>query len=441
MTATSSTYNWIKHIPPALLKQDQEPLTGNMPSFPWGPFSSRLSEFFHLPGLTIQPSQIVEERAPEDQIKGFGEDPLILYITLAPSLPPISWIMSSQDVQFLMSLLLTQPKEQLQAIEPAYLKEFYQFLTIECLQALMNVDFDKTLDPHFDEKGELPKEHALCQDVSIQITEKTLFGRLVMSVEFRQSWKERYAQRSFEIPKSMLQNVIVTIHIEAGRTSLNASQWAEVKLGDFILLDFCSLKTEGEGRVMLSVKGMPLFRGKIKDGNIKILEHPLYHEGDTDMSSENNLNEGKPPMHEDEGDSLFEESEEHTADEELEDAFEDSELEEEDENAEKTETEEEQEAAAEPSEAPPEQEQVIPSKAAAPQKTSTIQEIPLSIVVEVGRLQMSLQKLTELQPGNLLELNVRPENGVDLVVNGKCVARGELLLLGDALGVRVLDIG
>lgn len=67
--------------------------------------------------------------------------------------------------------------------------------------------------------------------------------------------------------------------------------------------------------------------------------------------------------------------------------------------------------------------------------------LPMNIVVEVGRLQMSLQKLLELQPGNLLELNLRPESGVDLVVNGKRIAKGELLLIGDALGVRILDIG
>ncbi len=40
---------------------------------------------------------------------------------------------------------------------------------------------------------------------------------------------------------------------------------------------------------------------------------------------------------------------------------------------------------------------------------------------------MSVQKLLELQPGNLLELDVHPENGVDLVVNGSCIARGRTL--------------
>lgn len=71
----------------------------------------------------------------------------------------------------------------------------------------------------------------------------------------------------------------------------------------------------------------------------------------------------------------------------------------------------------------------------------SIGAVQMPVVVELARLQMTIQKLMELQPGNLLDLNVRPENGVDLVVNGKRIAKGELLLIGDVLGVRVLDIG
>ena len=68
-------------------------------------------------------------------------------------------------------------------------------------------------------------------------------------------------------------------------------------------------------------------------------------------------------------------------------------------------------------------------------------DIPIALVIEIGRVQMSLQKLLDLQPGNLLEMDVRPESGVDLVVNGKCIGKGELLRVGETLGVRILDLG
>src|SRR5690606_29429447 len=69
------------------------------------------------------------------------------------------------------------------------------------------------------------------------------------------------------------------VHLEIGKTSIMHNEWEDIQFGDFIVLDHCSfIPGEEKGRVMLTVNGRPLFRGKIKDGNIKILEHPLYYE-------------------------------------------------------------------------------------------------------------------------------------------------------------------
>lgn len=69
------------------------------------------------------------------------------------------------------------------------------------------------------------------------------------------------------------------------------------------------------------------------------------------------------------------------------------------------------------------------------------QAINVALVVEVGRVQMSMEKLLKLEPGNLLELDFHPENGVNLVVNGKIIGKGELIRIGDAIGIRILDLG
>jgi len=74
-------------------------------------------------------------------------------------------------------------------------------------------------------------------------------------------------------------------------------------------------------------------------------------------------------------------------------------------------------------------------------KASTPQDIPLNIVVEVGRLQMPIKTLMELKPGNLLNLNIHPESGVDLIVNGCRIGKGELLQIGETLGIRILELG
>ncbi|MCK5941045.1 MAG: flagellar motor switch protein FliN [Planctomycetes bacterium] len=65
-------------------------------------------------------------------------------------------------------------------------------------------------------------------------------------------------------------------------------------------------------------------------------------------------------------------------------------------------------------------------------------EIPIS--VEVGRAQMSLQEVLKLVPGSVIGLDKKAEEPVDLRVNGKLVARGEVVLVDDVYGLRVTQI-
>jgi flagellar motor switch protein FliN/FliY len=65
-------------------------------------------------------------------------------------------------------------------------------------------------------------------------------------------------------------------------------------------------------------------------------------------------------------------------------------------------------------------------------------EIPIS--VEVGRAQMSLDEVLRLVPGSVVALDKKAEEPVDLRVNGKLVARGEVVLVDDTYGLRITQI-
>ncbi len=65
-------------------------------------------------------------------------------------------------------------------------------------------------------------------------------------------------------------------------------------------------------------------------------------------------------------------------------------------------------------------------------------EIPIS--VEVGRTQMSLEEVLRLVPGSVVALDKKAEEPVDLRVNGKLVARGEVVLVDDSYGLRITQI-
>ena len=87
------------------------------------------------------------------------------------------------------------------------------------------------------------------------------------------------------------------------------------------------------------------------------------------------------------------------------------------------------------------EEQAPPATHTEHQDLISADNVPLQITVEVCRMHMPLSKVLTLKPGNILELSQRPEEGVTLCVSGKAIAKGELIQVGDVLGVKITDVG
>jgi flagellar motor switch protein FliM len=69
-----------------------------------------------------------------------------------------------------------------------------------------------------------------------------------------------------------------------------------------------------------------------------------------------------------------------------------------------------------------------------------LNDIPLQIAVELGRLPVTAEQVVSLRVGQLLDLGRTPGEPVELSVNGKIVARGELVEVEGHLGVRILSL-
>lgn len=67
-------------------------------------------------------------------------------------------------------------------------------------------------------------------------------------------------------------------------------------------------------------------------------------------------------------------------------------------------------------------------------------DAPVSLTVELGRLTVPLSRLADLKAGEVLELNRHSREPVEVSSNGRVVARGDLVLIGDELGVRVTSV-
>ncbi|MFZ5469612.1 MAG: FliM/FliN family flagellar motor switch protein, partial [Myxococcota bacterium] len=69
-----------------------------------------------------------------------------------------------------------------------------------------------------------------------------------------------------------------------------------------------------------------------------------------------------------------------------------------------------------------------------------LNDIPLQIAVELARVSITAEEVVALKVGEVLDLNRVPGEPVELSVNGKVVARGELVEVEGHLGVRVLSL-
>ncbi len=438
MTTETNAYpfDWIKQLPLSILQSDEVPLFGHTPPFPWENLGHELSTVFHIDNIRIQPSEH-QWQTPDQLLANMPDAPLLL-CSFAPLEGALIWAMSNQDIEILMKHLLAQQADEFASIDPDFQKGFYKFLAAQVIQTINKLDFDRNLSPTLHESDiSLPDQPAFCIDVTISIGESTAHGRAIIPNALRQSWKERYADRKLGLAydNPLSQKVQAIVHLEAGKVELTPDELSKIRPGDFIVLDTCSFDLESDkGRIIMTANGVPLFRARLKHGSIKILEFPFYHEVDTSMKN-------------DKDDDEFEDAHESEL-EEFDDEEESLEEEEEQDEVNEGEFAEEEHHDLEKQDEPKPNEKIQKNLAAADKpplvdknKGINPAELPVTIIIELGRVQISIQKLMELQPGNTLDLDIHPENGVDLVVNGRRIGKGELLKAGETLGIRVLDIG
>ncbi len=69
-----------------------------------------------------------------------------------------------------------------------------------------------------------------------------------------------------------------------------------------------------------------------------------------------------------------------------------------------------------------------------------LMDIELELTVELGRCHLPIKKVLELTKGSIIELDKVAGESVDLYANGKHIANGEVVVIGDNFGLRVIGI-
>jgi flagellar motor switch protein FliN len=75
-----------------------------------------------------------------------------------------------------------------------------------------------------------------------------------------------------------------------------------------------------------------------------------------------------------------------------------------------------------------------------PGNVDFILDIPLRVSVELGRTKILVQDLLKLHKGSVLELNKLAGEPLEVLVNDRVVAKGEVIVINEKFGIRLIDI-
>lgn len=458
--SAESPLAWLDLLEPCIIDKTAVPFVSSPELFSMQEMNNRLGSLFHLSGGQLSLG------APQKMEKASSlPDPLAISYAYRIGILPgmLYWVMHRDEAERLITLLLKGKQDLVPELDPDLVDAFMRYLSLEALLHLRALGFNDRLLVESIGPAHPPTEGPFLRlPLSWNIQNALFTSTLIIPDTFIDHWN-RYFQQEHErkpLSDSLAKQVFLTIHLDIGMLTLTQQEWEETKVGDFLLLDQCTLVPgKDKGRVRLSTSNIPLFRAMVKEETIKLLEPSVYQEMEPSMSqklpdskppaqSKPQTNPPKQPSNEEEN----EESEEELSEEEWE---EESEWEESEEESEEELSEEESEEntlppPGQPPQKPPAQSTPPQAKLKPAQGEKTelqteesltlIEQIPFTLTVEVGRIKMSLAELRQLAPGQVLDLTINPEK-IDLVVEGRTIGRGELLRLGESVGVRVTEIG
>jgi flagellar motor switch protein FliN/FliY len=69
-----------------------------------------------------------------------------------------------------------------------------------------------------------------------------------------------------------------------------------------------------------------------------------------------------------------------------------------------------------------------------------LQDLPVEVIVELGRTRMTIGQLATLDRDDVIDLDRSNDEPLDIVVGGKILARGEVVMQGDRLALRITEM-
>ncbi|HZR19044.1 MAG TPA: flagellar motor switch protein FliN [Verrucomicrobiae bacterium] len=75
-----------------------------------------------------------------------------------------------------------------------------------------------------------------------------------------------------------------------------------------------------------------------------------------------------------------------------------------------------------------------------PANLSLVLDVPVSLTIELGSCQLPMREVLQLNVGSVVQLDKAADAPVELSVNGKLIARGEVVVIEDRYGVKITEV-
>lgn len=374
---STAPLSWIHTVSQAAIDTVRIPLSGFIPAFPWEEFHTRLIEALEYTPLNVELVRAIT-LSPDDLFTGLGSKPIVLSLDVVPLNGQCTFLMAKEEIDALCTTILTSSYKGF--FSPLLQEGFYHYLCMQVVNILNEMQCFPNLTIQLSKASSLAREEALCLDLNITTGKRTFTARLILPASFHEALKTHFAKKEYsDLKNALLKTTPLTAQISLGETTLPLKLYKNLSTGDVVLLNRCLFDpTTKKGTAHLLLQDKPILRLRIKDNHLKILNYAISEDLTSMTPEEDEFADIEPQIQQED---LHEEG------------------------------------------------------------MISTEQIPITLVVEAGRIQLTLDELLNLSPGNTLDLSIRPEQGVYLTVQGKRIAKGELIKIGDALGVRILSLG
>lgn len=384
--------DWVKNIDQLVAELDKRPQF-NFEAFHLEPVEKVLSDL-----IDKELHLVVTPKGWKKKEETFGAHLFLFSIFSATLQASVFFTVEKKSIRLLLEdpLLSASNSEILQEITEGYL----HYLLLEALAELRKQQELSSISLVVQrEKIDSADEALFCFEIDCKTQDASIVCNLYVPPSFRTALENHFSTLPFlQLSEASKESIFLDLSIEVGSSLVKKQDLHNLHQGDFLLLDRCLYDpVSKKGSFLLVLKDTPIFRGKVTKEGCKLAEIPVYQEvGKMDE------NDKEDAFYQE--DSLFDETEQLEPSVETLDELDQQ------------------------------------NTTYSPRQSIQLDDLELTVKIELCRIQMNLKSLSELSIGNLLPLDASIDQGVNLVINGRHFARGELLRLGEQLGVRILEL-